>query len=262
LNDRDETWAALNAYVDGELPPADAAAIAEAIARDRALAARAALLTSLKATVGECHETINVKQALTRYHRGRRRLAWAAALLIGAFLISLFMIVDSRSPGGSSLLAARAVHEQWVKAGPGIPSPSAGERLKTSLRELGLDAYVPDLSAAKLRFAYLRRVPMTTGKGLHIGYLGSNGCMVSLVVAPDAGDLEETLVLYDSARGPAYGWRVADYGYFLMGDRMAPARLSVIAEILLTATRERAVIGEPMLLALQRSREANPPCVG
>ena len=158
------------------------------------------------------------------------------------------------------MLAARAVHEQWVKAGPGIPSPSAGERLKTSLTELGLAAYVPDLSAAKLRFARLRRVPMTTGKGLHIGYLGSKGCMVSLVVSPDAGDLEETLVSYDSARGLAYGWRVGDYGYFLMGDRMAPARLSVIAEILLTATRERAVIGEPMLLALQRSREANPPC--
>ena len=102
---------------------------------------------------------------------------------------------------------------------------------------------------------------MTTGEGLHIGYLGSHGCMVSLVVSPDAGDLEETLVSYDSARGLAYGWRVGDYGYFLMGDRMAPARLSVIAEILLMATRERAVIGEPMLLALQRSREANPPCV-
>jgi hypothetical protein len=261
LKDRDETWKALNAYVDGELPPADAAAIAEAIARDNILAGQAALLTNLKATVGECHETVNVKQALTRYHRGRRRLAWAAAFLIGAFLVSLSMVADFRDPGGSSLLAARAVHEQWVKAGPGIPSPSAGKRLKTSLTELGLAAYVPDLSSAKLRFAHLRRVPMTTGEGLHIGYLGLNGCMVSLVVAPDAGDLEETLVMYDSARGPAYGWRVGDYGYFLMGDRMAPARLSVIAEILLMATRERAVIGEPMLLALQRSREANPPCV-
>ncbi len=261
MKDRDETWAALNAYVDGELPPADAAAIAEAIARDSALAAQAALLTSLKATVGECHEAVDVKRALARYHRGRRRLAWAAAFLIGAFLVSFFVMVDFQDSTGASLLAARAVHEQWVKAAPGIPSPSAGENLKSSLTELGLAAYVPDLSSAKLRFAHLRRVPMTTGEGLHIGYLGSHGCMVSLVVSPDAGDLEETLVSYDSARGLAYGWRVGDYGYFLMGDRMAPARLSVIAEILLMATRERAVIGESMLLALQRSREANPPCV-
>jgi anti-sigma factor RsiW len=261
MMDHDETWAALNAYVDGELPPAEAAVIAEAIARDRALAEQAALLTSLKAAVGECHETVDAKRALARYHRGRRRLAWAAAFLIGAFLASFFVMVDFQDPTGASLLAARAVHEQWVKTGPGIPSPSAGERLKTSLTDLDLAAYVPDLSAAKLRFAHLRQVPMATGKGLHIGYLGSHGCMVSLVVAPDAGDLEETLVLYDSARGPTYGWRVGDYGYFLMGDKMAPARLSVIAEILLMATRERAVIGEPMLLALRRSREANPPCM-
>lgn len=260
MKDRNETWAMLNAYVDGELSPADAAVIAEAIARDRALAEQAALLTSLKAAVGKCPEVVDAKRGLARHHRGRRRIAWAAALLIGASLVSLFAMVDFKGSAGPSLLAARAVHERWVKAGPGIPSPSAGESLNASLKELGLAAYVPDLSAAKLSFAHLRRVPMGKSEGLHIGYLGSHGCMVSLVVAPDAGDLEETLVSYDSPRGPAYGWRVANHGYFLMGDKMAPARLSVIAEILLMATRERAVVGEPMLLALRRSREANPPC--
>jgi len=259
MKDGNAQWEALNAYVDGELPATEAARVAHEIACDRELASRTALLASLKATVGECNEEPAPREVLGhRPRRGRRGLAWAAVLLVGIFLGG-FLALRGGSPL-APLEAARAVHARWVLSGPEVAASDAAEMLRTNLSALGLRAHIPDLSSAGLRFADIRRLRMAGGEGLHVGYLGPHGCMLSLVLTPDARDFRDTLDLYESPGGRAYGWRSGASGYLLMADRMAPARLAVIAEILIKVTHERRPLDELMRVALARSREANPPC--
>lgn len=51
MDEQAMSWERLNAYVDGELAPADAAAVASAVAQDPGLARRVATLARLKANV-------------------------------------------------------------------------------------------------------------------------------------------------------------------------------------------------------------------
>ena len=79
-------------------------------------------------------------------------------------------------------------------------------------------------------------------------------------VPPTAGELRAALGLYEAAGGRVDGWRGARDGYLLLADYMAPARVAVIAEMLVKVTREHRPLDELMRIALARSREVNPAC--
>ena len=78
-------WEQLNAYVDGELPPDEAADVAEAIAREPVLAREVAALTALKASVAQAAPPhLGPLSKLPCSHRNGLRVAAIAATLVAA----------------------------------------------------------------------------------------------------------------------------------------------------------------------------------
>lgn len=253
----------LNAYVDGELPAAEMARVARAIADDRVIAERIALLSRLKAAVQEAAvgEVAGVAAPAPPITLKPPVLATGVALAL--FLIGSILVHFWPSSGNPSVLAqAWSLHTDWEN-NTGVPAdpPSAG-LLLAALSELGPSAVVPDLSAAKLT---LRRATLYGDAGgrrlLHAGYGGTRGCQVSLFVTEAAGGLPTAVT--DYGRGPkqAYGWRSRGLGYLVLVRGMDPARLELIADAVHRAVREQVPLSPHSRNALARSRAESPPCL-
>ena len=183
---REPGWEALNAYVDGELPVHASARIARAVASDLETANRVAALTQLKAAVGDALAGAP-EIALpppARPRRRRRLLAAAAtvAVMLSAAAASLLGVLAPTGERAAWLARGAAVHRDWDgTAAAAAASARAGVYLEAVAR-LGPAAFVPDLRAARLRVARIAYLaPAAEGAGgLHVGYVGTRGCRISL----------------------------------------------------------------------------------
>lgn len=253
----------LNAYVDGELPAAEMARVARAIADDRVIAERIALLSRLKAavqeaTVGEVTGVTTPPPPLSF-----KLPAIAAAIAFALFLAGSTLLHLWPSPGNPSALAqAWSLHAEWEN-NPGVPAepPSAG-LLLAALAELGPSAAVPDLSAAKLKLRHATLYGDTGGRRLlHAGYSGTRGCQVSLFVTEASSGLATEVTDYGQGPEQAYGWRSGGLGYLVLARGMDPARLRLIAASVYKAVREQAPLGPRSQQALAKSRAESRPCL-
>ena len=126
-------------------------------------------------------------------------------------------------------------------------------------------AYVPELSAAKLRIAHVGQVAGPAGgEALLVGYRGTRGCKISLLVATDAAPAPETSSLpepFDAGELHGYRWRTGGRAYVIMAEGMARARFSLIATSVHRASLERAPLDSETRMALATSRAQSPPCM-
>ncbi len=248
-------WKTLNAYVDGELSPAAMAQVAEALTRDPELARQMADLRRLKSAIfkgrpGTC-PPIRLQPPRPRW-RMRIAAAFLFLALAGGLAPALF-----EAERGYRLQQAMAAHAAWSDQDPAMVRDRPAILLKSSLLQLRLDAYIPDLSPAGLRYDGIRRIG---DGGLHVGYRGTHGCRVSLVVFPGTRKLSTRLSSFTAGDGRAYGWQVRGNTFYLLAPQMDPQRLHRMAEVVHRMTRAYTPMDRETSLVLNEARQQARPC--
>ena len=158
--------------------------------------------------------------------------------------------------------AARAVHAEWAK-GQTNGTKDAGTTsavLLAAVEDFGRVPFVPDFSANKLSLASVRRARLPETPVLHLGYRGTRGCRVSLLVLAEPRGLAADLATVATPTGPAFLWRAGGIGYALIASGMDESRLRVLAEAAHAATRERSQPDAETRTALRKSRAESQPC--
>jgi hypothetical protein len=222
----------LNALIDGELPPAEHAALADRIAAERDLAHAHATLARLKACIVEKAELAPPVEFVLPKPKRRisPALGLAAAIAIFAALIGL------REPE----------HEQAVNAEitPFI-----------TLAALPAQPFIPDLTNAGLKLVggEIERSGQTAA--LVAAYRGPHGCRLELRVWPASAYVSPT------SGTSRKTWMAGDLAYELVAFGMPAGRFAAVAAAAEAATRA----GQMPKEADTRLREASLatlPCVG
>ena len=259
------SWDLLNAYVDGELEPDQAAEVAAAIAADRETAAKVATLTHLRATM----RSISPQEEAPAFAlppqtrpqprpRPRPWLPVAAALLIACGLGVAWFGLYRTGPAASPLTAAVAAHRLWLSQVPAVQA----QRLGVELAGADVDA-LPDLSLASLRLVHLSLDPsVRRGGGVLAGYVGPNGCRVGLWIAPADDSLPGRPAAQDREGFAIRAWRGHHASYALIGQGIDPARLDGIAALVARLTEDERSIPREQIAALAEARSLRPACVG
>lgn len=261
MTDRERlSWTTLNAYVDGELEPDQAAQVAAALAHDREAAAQVATLTKLRATVKAASPLPTPPPfALPQTRSGVARwLPWAAAACFALFVGAASLGIGTRQPSGSSLSAAVAAHQSWLAQSPAGTVPRLGVELAGA--EAGA---LPDLSLASLRLVHLSLDPAgRRGGGMLAGYVGPNGCRVGLWIAPVEAALPLQPAVQDRDGLSIRAWRGERASYALLGRGIDSVRLDGIASLVARITRDEPGVPREQVAALAEARSVGPACLG
>lgn len=258
MSSESERWQKLNAYVDGELDPAEAAELAAQVASDRRVASTVATLTRLKAATAAA--ALDGAPPALIAARAPRRWRWAVAATVAALVVAgaLRTLTDTGRPD------ARVVerHLAWADQDASEPVDSAtAARVLVGLGRLGVTAEIPDLTDAGLHLARIAVLdPAGGAAGLHIGYVGTRGCRVSLIIERSADD--RAPVMSQPVGAAIARWVVDGAAYTLVASGMHPPRFATIAASAEAATRSRAQAPAEIREALRGQRDASPPCVG
>ena len=258
-------WTVLNAYVDGELSPTEAAEVAKAVAEDRTLAAAAATLTRLKAAVQDSYPVPEIAVPEPPARRAPRvALAACMVVLLALGVAALWIPFGKDAAPPPWLDTAWTAHTIWAEehtAQSAAGEPGAGQVLAAFSR-LGPKAYLPDLTAAKLTLSRLAPALLAGPdlEAMHLGYTGTRGCRVSLFILAGGVGLPHVFSQFGDGPRQSYAWRSASHGYLLMADGMDRARLDLIARTLHEATRVHTPLDPEARTALSASRESSPPC--
>jgi anti-sigma factor RsiW len=225
----------LNAFVDGELEPAERAAMAAKLASDRDLARAHATLARLKACVSG-NAAAGTMAPLTlpvkRRHLPTAAMAAAAVVVAGfAFFITLI---------------------GWP---PEQDSVAESAHTVIKLAVLPSRPVVPDLGVAGLKLA---GIAMESPGGIPTvvaTYRGPRGCRLELRIYPALAAVAPT-----PAASSRLQWTVDHLGYELAAFGMPEARFAAVAAAAQNATRNDGASGGDRRLreASLRSR----PCVG
>ena len=257
----------LNAYVDGELDPAQAAEVAERISRNPALAREVATLTRLKGAASAAFDTSVFVPILTEPARPRRwRTASAAAAAIVLLVATGLAVWQEDRPASPVWLnAALLQHDTMAKA-------TATDRLQPAALAVAsnFQPFIPDLAAARLQ--PVAAVPFLAGNGaatagIAIHFRGTRGCKLSyfaFMLGTDETTLGEALALLDprTTQGhEGHAWRVGEIGYVLLARGMDTGRLSTLAEMIHAASRKHRPLDEAARSQLAQNRAASRPCV-
>ncbi|WP_306224485.1 anti-sigma factor family protein [Bosea beijingensis] len=261
MTERDTlSWAMLNAYVDGELEPEQAAKVAAVLAHDREAAAQVATLTKLRATVKAASPMPEAPPLVLPQARPRvaRWLPWAAAACFALVLGAASLGIGHRAAQGSSLSAAVAAHQLWLAQTPPGTAPRLGVELAGA--EAGA---LPDLTLASLRLVHLSLDPAGRGGGgMLAGYVGPNGCRVGLWIAPVEAALPLQPAVQDRDGLAIRAWRGERASYALLGRGIDPARLDGIAALVARITRDEPGVPREQVAALSEARSVGPACIG
>lgn len=217
------TEEALNAFLDGELPPEDAAALTARLAAEPELARRLHALARLKAVAAALDADVQpppmplpaparaVRRPLAR--RARALLAVTVAGGAAAAATALLWLAPAAQPEPPAV----AAHRRFAEAPPSVPvALDASAPLSPQI--------LPRLAEAGLR---LERLEPVAG-GLYAGFRGPRGCRLGVWTGPPAA-------LPDHA--PA-GWRVESFvvdgqGVWVAADpSMDGMRFAVLAAAL------------------------------
>lgn len=256
------SWERLNAYVDAELDPASAADVAEAIARDPDLAARAAKLFRLKASVQASGAALTEvppfapmrPRPVTRRWSIRSAPAVAAALLLLAVAVGFGTMSWWRSLEEGWPAEALAAERMWLDSG-GDEQP-----IRTKV-DTPLAMEIPDLTAADLRVVYVSAETGTaSGNGLFVGYRGDRGCRFGLWIgAARTGD-EADPKRWDTDRGQIRTWRTGEIGYAFLARGSDPVRFDRLADVVARITHQPAHPGEDLRTALREATQSGKTC--
>jgi len=242
----------LNAYVDGELEPPAAAAVARAAAEDPDVAAELAKLHAMKATLRDAFDTSTVITVTPpRSSMGHLpRLAIGAGLAVAIVAAGLWFGMDRFGHQGASadvFAAALGNHDKWL---------SEPVRMETIPVTAGF--VLPDLTLSGLRVESVdRNVDLSGVPATRIGYVGHKGCHLSLFVlqdkqAVDTGEIGDNDLLH------ADSWVVGGTSYLAIARLMDPVRFATVAHALRLATEKGVPLDARIRTALAK---AHQPCV-
>jgi anti-sigma factor RsiW len=231
--DPSDTVARINALIDGELPPAEHAALAMHIAAGRDLAHAHATLARLKAAVVESAEQTPVDGIVLPPRAARKRL-WPLAAA-GAL--------------AATVLAAAFVWKPWER--PAEPASAEIARVIT-LAALPAAPVIPDLDNAGLKLVG-GEVEHAGGNAVLVAaYRGPRGCRVELRIWPSAA------VIPPTGGTSRQTWTAGSLAYELVAFGMPAQRFTAVAMAAQAATRgntpQDALVREASLQA--------PPCTG
>lgn len=250
-------WERLNAYVDGELGPAEAAEVAAAIARDMELAARVATLTRLKAATSSLPPQHGAPPAPRP--RAPRRRSFALPVAASLVLVILAAIAgwswSSSSQRGDRWLAqAAASHQAWIEG----TAPSQAPSQILAALTAGDIVHIPDLSDAHLSLVHLSAQP--EAGSVFLGYRGIHGCRVGLWIGGAPSGLGPQPTPVESGNIAGYAWRFGETGYALLAHGMDPSRLKLLAETVAKITGRDNVLDQEIRAALHNTTETGAPC--
>ena len=259
MSDRSIGFETLNAYVDGELDPAAAAEVARSVANDPVLARQVAALSRLRSAVAD-----SVKApALTvpaPAPASERLVAVAASVFFALFVAGSALVsgLSDRDLRADWLERAWALHHGWSIAG----SAARPTLLLAEYADAVPGAYIPDLTASRLAVVHATVAPFSGGRrALIVGYRGSRGCKVSLVVFPGGRTLDEAIGAFPQGRNHAYAWRASKLGYVLLTDTMGEVRFRQLAESVRLTSRRHLPFDRDTQTALRTARDTSKPCL-
>jgi anti-sigma factor RsiW len=232
--DRTEDLEALNAFVDGELPPDEHARIAARIAAEPALARAHATLAKLRAGIADYAAAAQAPVLQAQPSRVRWPVAAAAAMVALFAGVALVQLHSARPTSTASVSGAENQAVQPVA--------------------LGSKPMIPDLSTAGLTLVRVDRGADSPLDHLVAVYTGPRGCRMELHVRPL--DSAPIVVPQSTHR---HEWVDGAAKYELLAFGMPLKRFAVVAE---AAERQtRALVG-PDRHRLREARQSAPPCVG
>jgi hypothetical protein len=238
-------WKMLNAYVDGELSPQDAAAVAKAAGRDPAIADQISLLYHLKGGINAAAPAVPGDLAsLMPPERRRPGKGWVAAAVAVVVLLGLSALWAQRTNlplqarNDELLASARALHDQWLQTDT-ARSDDMTPAVLDALTRFGRLPVVPDLESTGLSIGQVAVFDEAQGRMLQIGYRGHHGCHLSLFVVDD-GELSNFVIGDRATLERSHAWQVGDLGYLLLAQGMDRDRFDLIADKVEHATRTYA----------------------
>jgi len=253
------TFETLNAYVDGELDTPTAAEVARAVAEQPALARQVAVLSRLRSTVAQSIEAPDLTLPAPPPPR-RLRMAIAASIAFALFVGGSALMATLDGPAQRDWLTpALRLHHGWSVDSAAAQQTRAALFLARYARTIP-DAYVPDLSAARLSVEHVSMEGTGRDRTLLVGYGGTRGCKVSLMIFPTVSGLSEALTRHAAGRNEAYAWRSGNAGYVIVSEGMDPKRFRLVAESVRRASIEHLPVNTETRTALRRSRETSTPC--
>jgi anti-sigma factor RsiW len=258
--DRKDAFEQANAFVDGELDRDGRNDVLARAAKDPHAAQELADLSRLKSVLEDAVDVPNL-DLTSMTGKARSRTQWRRTLGVAASLLLAFLTGTAwwwgTSPSSTSdgLPGAWAVtaHQSWQEA------PSK----KTLLRPAGikLDAHIPDLAAAQLRIAHVGEIKAPDGApALVVGYKGTRGCRVTLIVDAAPRGLKGAPVFVQTEALQAMVWRVGALRHQILAEGMDGERFRKIAETVRRSTLDRLPLSEETRMALARSRAKSVPC--
>ncbi len=252
MNERKPDFATLNAYVDGELEPPAAAAVARAAAEDAGIADQVAKLHAMKAAVRETYDTPPVitiypsRPAFSRLTGGALAAGLAVAVVAAGLWLGVEWLSAPATPG-NVFAAALSNHDRWTS-----------EPEQVAPIEVAAGFTLPDLTLSGLRVEAVETDVKLNGiPATHIGYVGHKGCHLSLYVLHMQGVVD----LGDSASDDllhAESWMVGSTTYLAIARRMDPVRFTTISHALRLATEKGIPLDQRVRMALAKSHQ---PCV-
>jgi anti-sigma factor RsiW len=259
MMDRNQEFKRSNAFVDDELNREERSEVLAEAARDPRLARELAALNKLKSVVEDSvHVPVLDISAVSEKPRPRRHVVWALAaclILMVAGGIAWHMLPVTPSHGVPVAWAINA-HGSW-----------SGEHAKPDLTPRArpanapLNAHVPDLTAAKLFIAHIGDRKNPDGQpALIVGYRGTRGCRVTLLIDPAPRDLGKQAVHFEVGKVRATVWRAGTLRHLILAEGMAPQRFKMIAETVRRTSLERLPVDKETRTALAHSRATSPPC--
>lgn len=232
----------LNAFVDGELPPADAARIAAVVASNPLIAQRVAYLHQMKAALSTMPDNL-VLPASELPIRGTKP-NFRAARAFAAVCVLLLVVLWSTSADGPAQqggkLPLMAQHDTWVSHG--------AERDDVVLPE-SFAWLRPLMHASGLRLVHYSQESTLQ----HFGFKGLNSCRLSLFVTTQAGAVSPLqLSLTDQVQHAQ--WQLDNAAFQMIARDMAPARFATVATSLHRDSRNHAADEAFQIALLQAAR--------
>ncbi len=265
-------WEALNAYVDGELAPNEAASVARDIAQDPGTAETAATLSCLKSALLEQADPPGDFELLPPTATDRKPPFWraahtaatAAALVICMAASALWHWDTSRDDTADIQRTAWHqeaidIHRDWIanrtnERPPALNIPATAALTAPDLR-------IPDLSDSGLTPVLLQaEAHLGSMTGYRVGYGGTRGCRISFFVLQGDGEIPAHLKARNEGAPQALAWHHDQAHYLLLAEGMAEARFDLIARTLRNVTADWRPLTPEIRTALQQNRATSAPC--
>ncbi len=255
------SFESLNAYVDGELDKAAAAEVARAVAEDPWLARQVATLSRLRSALAESVEAPALEIAASKPSDNRSSGVIAAGIAFLMFVAGSILVSGLDNTLRADMLQrAWQMHRDWSIEK--TVSQAAAGVINADYAAAMPEAYVPDLSAARLSIVLTAMKPFTgTRRALLVGYRGSRGCKISLAVFPAPMTLGESLSPSPDGDQEGFSWRAGSLGYVIMSDGMDSNRFRMLAESVHRTTRQHLPFSGKTRVALRESRDNSAPCL-